>query len=173
MDPPGEGLLIRRARTSDRATLERFQQGIITAERPFDPQLRETGAQYYDIARMLENPDVHLLVAEHEGSPIACAFARIDTAKPWLRQAREAYLGLMYVEPSWRGRGVNARLLARLEDWCREQGINELRLDVYAANEPAVAAYRKAGFRTTLLEMRLTLDPAGANVDRELRQECE
>ena len=152
---------IRVAESADLATLERFQQGIVAAERPFDPLLRESGVRYYDIVAMLRDPAVHLLLAEAEGSPIGCGFARIDTAKPWLRHTREAYLGLMFVEPEWRGRGVNARLLAALSAWCRAQGVSELRLDVYADNAAALSAYRKAGFRPSMLEMRATLAPAG------------
>ena len=101
---------IRVAESADLATLERFQQGIVAAERPFDPLLRESGVRYYDIVAMLRDPAVHLLLAEAEGSPIGCGFARIDTAKPWLRHTREAYLGLMFVEPEWRGRGGNAQI---------------------------------------------------------------
>jgi GNAT superfamily N-acetyltransferase len=63
----------------------------------------------------------------------------------------------MFVEPDWRGRGVNARLIAALKEWCRANGVTELRLDVYADNEPAVRAYRKAGFRASMVEMRVTL----------------
>lgn len=149
---------IRVASGADLDTLNRFQQGIVAAERPFDPLLCDTGVQYYDIATMLMAPEVRLLVAEHDARVIGCAFARIEAAKPWLRHAHEAYMGLMFVEPAWRGRGVNAGLLCELQAWCRGRGIREVRLDVYADNIAAVSAYRKAGFRVNLLEMRMTLD---------------
>lgn len=150
-------VVLRPACVADLETLERFQQGIVSAERPFDPLLREGDVRYYDIATMLSDPDVRLLIAESENRPIGCAFARIDVPKPWLRHAREAYLGLMFVEPAWRGRGVNARLLAALAQWCRTRNVDELRLDVYAENAPAVRAYRKAGFRPSMVEMRMRL----------------
>jgi len=146
---------------ADLDTLERFQQGIVSAERPFDPLLRDSGVRYYDIAAMLADPAVHVLMAEADGLPIGCAFARIDVPKPWLRHTREAYLGLMFVEPAWRGRGVNARLLSALAQWCREQDVSELRLDVYAENASAVRAYHKAGFSPSMVEMRMTLASGG------------
>ena len=157
MDTHDDLITLRAASPMDLDTLERFQQGVIDAERQFDPKLRETGVQYYDIAQMLANPELQLLVAAHGERPIACAFARVEPAKPWLKHAREAYLGMMFVEPDWRGRGVNARLIAALKEWCRAHGVTELRLDVYADNEPAVRAYRKAGFRASMVEMRVTL----------------
>ena len=119
-------------------------------------------AQPWFLTHALGNCDpqgtVRLLVAEHDARVIGCAFARIEAAKPWLRHAHEAYMGLMFVEPAWRGRGVNAGLLCELQAWCRGRGIREVRLDVYADNIAAVSAYRKAGFRVNLLEMRMTLD---------------
>ena len=151
---------IRQATPADLDALERFQQGIIAAERPFDPLLRDRDVRYYDIAAMLADPAVHLLLAEADGGPVGCAFARIDVPKPWLRHPREAYMGLMFVEPAWRGQGVNAQLLAALKAWCRGQAVSELRLDVYADNAAAVRAYRKAGFRPSMLEMRATLASA-------------
>lgn len=155
-------LTLRVAASGDLEALERFQQGIVSAERAFDPLLRESDVRYYDIAAMLRDPGVHLLLAEAGGRPVGCAFARIDTAKPWLRHAREGYLGLMFVEESWRGRGVNARLIAVLEEWCRTQGVSEMRLEVYADNLAALRAYRKAGFRPSMLEMRKSGSDTGA-----------
>jgi GNAT superfamily N-acetyltransferase len=157
MDTHDDLIILRAASPMDLDTLERFQQGVIDAERQFDPMLREADVQYYDIAQMLANPELQLLVAAYGERPIACAFARVEPAKPWLKHAREAYLGMMFVEPDWRGRGVNARLIAALKEWCRAHGVTELRLDVYADNEPAVRAYRKAGFRASMVEMRVTL----------------
>ena len=156
-----DDVILRPACISDLDTLERFQQGIVSAERPFDPRLRESGVRYYDIAAMLTDPAVHVLMAEADGLPIGCAFARLDVPKPWFRHAREAYLGLMYVEPAWRGRGVNAGLLSALAQWCRTQQVSECRLDVYADNASAVRAYRKAGFTPSMVEMRMTLASGG------------
>lgn len=168
MRTPTNDIGIRPARIDDLEVLERFQQGVVTAERPFDPLLRETGARYYDIAGLLTNPDLRVLLAEHEGTAIACAFARIDTPRPWFRHTREAYLGLMYTEPDWRGRGVNARLIAALKAWCLEQGAQALRLEVYAGNTPAIAAYERAGFETCVLEMRLAIACADTARDGDL-----
>ncbi len=153
-------LTIRQATPADLDALERFQQGIIAVERRYDPLLRDRDVRYYDIAAMLADPAVCLLLAETDGVPVGCAFARIDVPKPWLRHAREAYMGLMFVEPAWRGQGVNTQLLTALKAWCREQGVSELRLDVYADNTSAVRAYRKAGFRPSMVEMRASLAPA-------------
>ncbi len=51
---------------ADLAALERFQQGVVSAERPYDPTLREGPVRYYDIAEMLSRGDVLFLVAESQ-----------------------------------------------------------------------------------------------------------
>jgi GNAT superfamily N-acetyltransferase len=152
----------RTATLQDIEALRRFEQGIVAAERPFDPTLREGAIQYYDLEAMLVAADVRFLAAERGGELIACGFARIDAAKPYLRHRRQAYLGLMYVEPRYRGQSINRGIVERLKDWCRERGVTELRLEVYNGNRIAVAAYEKAGFAKHMVEMRLGL---GARAD--------
>jgi len=148
---------IRVATAADLPALLKFEQGIVAAERPFDPTLREADVHYYDIAAMLADPGVRFLVAERNTQVVGCGFARIDAAKPYLRHRLQAYLGLMYVEPTRRGQGINGQIIDALKDWCAAQGVAELRLEVYAGNDGARHAYEKAGFTSHLLEMRLEL----------------
>jgi GNAT superfamily N-acetyltransferase len=162
MDTANAPTLFRTATPSDIEALRRFEQGIVAAERPFDPTLRDGAIQYYDLEAMLVAVDVRFLVAERSGELIGCGFARIDAAKPYLRHRQQAYLGLMYVDPRYRGQSINRGIVERLKDWCRERGVTELRLEVYNDNRIAVAAYEKAGFAKHMVEMRLGL---GATAD--------
>jgi GNAT superfamily N-acetyltransferase len=151
-------LHIRAARETDLGTLVRFQQGIVDAERRYDATLREGGIRYYDIEELVRAEHARFLIAEWDGVAVGCGFARIEAAKPYLKHARQAHLGLMYVDPAFRGRGVNARLLEELVAWCRSRGVRELRLEVYPDNVSARHAYEKAGFSGYMLEMRLALE---------------
>ncbi len=148
-------ILIRRATPADLQTLLRFEQGVVRAERPFDPTLGEGTIHYYDIAGMLASDDVEYLVADCGPRIIGCGFARIEPSKPFLKHARHAYVGLMYVEPEFRGAGVNAMILKSLKRWCRSRDVPEMRLEVYHGNQPAVRAYEKAGFEPLYIQMRL------------------
>jgi GNAT superfamily N-acetyltransferase len=152
-------IVIRAAREADLATVIRFQQGIVDAERPFDSTLREGGIRYYDLEELIRADNVLFVIAELDGLSIGCGFARIDAAKGFLKHVREGYLGLMYVDPAFRGRGVNAKILEQLTRWCRSQGATELRLEVYPDNASARSAYEKAGFTPYMLQMRLALPP--------------
>ena len=49
---------IRPAALADLPTLHQFEQGVITAERPMDPTIKEGPIQYYNLEAMLANPDI-------------------------------------------------------------------------------------------------------------------
>ena len=153
-------IIIRQADV-DLEILRQFEQGIIAAERPFTPVLKKDPIRYYDIEAMIGDPAVDLLIAEWKGEPVACGYARVEDAKPYYRTAKEAYLGMMYVVPQHRGKGLIGLILQSLKQKLGEKGISELRLDVFSANTTAISAYLKAGFRPHLLEMRTQISGSG------------
>jgi GNAT superfamily N-acetyltransferase len=150
-------IIIRRATTKDLETLLRFEQGVASAERPFDPTLKEGPIHYYDIRRMLNCGEVEFVVAESGVQIVGCGFARIEVAKPYLRHSAHAYFGLMYVEPAYRGGAVIAKIIDSLKLWCRSRNVAEMRLEVYHDNLAAVKAYERAGFSKLQIEMRMHL----------------
>ncbi len=147
-------ILIRQATMADMPTLLRFEQGVIQAERPFDPTLQDNTIHYYDIEQMITASHIELLVAEQNQQLIGSGYARIESAKPYLKHKQYAYLGFMYVDPAFRGLGVNQKIMKSLEEWVVLQGIAELRLDVYDNNVSALKAYQKSGFAKHLVNMR-------------------
>jgi ribosomal protein S18 acetylase RimI-like enzyme len=151
-------ITIRTAEPDDLATLLTFEQGIITAERPFDKTLKDGEIHYYDIAEMIKAPHIEVVVAEVNNEVVGSGYARIETSKVYLKHPKHAYLGFMYVKPEHRGKGINQKVLEALKQWAIGQGLTELRLDVYDENLPAVKAYEKAGFEKLLVEMRMGLN---------------
>ena len=148
---------IRKARLEDLNILLEFEQGIITAERPFDPTLKEGKINYYDIEKMITASHIEVLIAEIDSKIVGSGYARIETAKPYLNHDNYAYLGFMYTDPKHRGKGVNANIIEALKKWCQSQNITELRLDVYNDNPSAIRAYEKVGFKKHLVNMRVEL----------------
>jgi GNAT superfamily N-acetyltransferase len=148
---------IRKARLEDLNILLEFEQGIITAERPYDPTLKEGKINYYDIEKMITATHIEVVVAEIGAKIVGSGYARIETAKPYLNHDNYAYLGFMYTDPLHRGKGVNAIIIEALKEWCLSQKITELRLDVYNDNPSAIRAYEKVGFKKHLLNMRVDL----------------
>lgn len=150
-----EEIVIRQALLTDMETLLLFEQGVIAAERPFDPTLKEGHIHYYDLEELITAPHIELVVAEAGGQLIGSGYARIEETKPFYNHRQKAYLGFMYTLPSHRGKGVNRLIIDALKQWSLAQGITEMRLDVFYNNIAAITAYEKAGFTKNMIEMRM------------------
>lgn len=149
--------VIRPATQEDLPSLLECEQGIIVAERPFDITLKAGHIHYYDIGKVIRSDDGEVIVAEQEGQVVASGFVELLPAKAHLRHDRYAHICFMFVAPECRGQGLNKMIIDALLAWSKAQGVNEVRLDVYAGNEAAIKAYQKAGFTSHLIEMRKSI----------------
>ncbi|QRR00671.1 GNAT family N-acetyltransferase [Dyadobacter sandarakinus] len=151
-------IIIREARAGELPALLAFEQGIIEAERPFDETFVSGDFHYYNLEVMIANEQAAVIVAELNGELIGSGNARIMPARPYNHFKQYAFLGFMYVQPAHRGKGINSMIIAELVRWAYSKGLYEVRLQVYAENAPAIAAYEKVGFKKHLTEMRLSTD---------------
>jgi ribosomal protein S18 acetylase RimI-like enzyme len=150
-------MMIRAAGLTDLKTLLEFEQGVINAERPFDPTIKRGNTHYYDLERMITNDNTALVIAELNGEIIGCGYALIENAKSCFEYTQYSYLGFMYVKPEHRGEGVNKKIIDALKQWSLSKGIHELRLQVYCNNVAAIKAYEKAGFSKLFVTMRMKI----------------
>jgi GNAT superfamily N-acetyltransferase len=92
-------------------------------------------------------------IAERDGLPLGSVFlvqARDDASgKP---ECGTAQLRLLIVEPSARGLGVGARLVAECERFARQAGYERIRLWTQASLLAARAIYVKSGYRLVATE---------------------
>ena len=146
---------IRRATQEDLPTLLDFEQGIVTAERPYDPTLDSDPISYYDLHELIDSESAEVLVAEYNKKIVASGFARIKKARHYLNHENYALLGFMFTIPEFRGKGINKEITEALKKWSFAKGLKEIRLTVYEDNIDAIKAYDKAGFKKHLIEMRL------------------
>ncbi|MGI9531108.1 GNAT family N-acetyltransferase [Lutimonas sp.] len=147
--------LIRKANLIDLPTLLEFEQSLIQAERPMDVTIKEGKISYYDIAAFIKDPMSEVLLIEHGNEIVASGYAQIKKDRHYLKHDLQGYLGFMYVSEDHRGKGLNKRIVDNLILWCKEKGVNEIRLAVYQENPSAIKAYEKAGFSKHLITMRL------------------
>lgn len=150
-------ILIRRAVAADIETLRNFERGIVAAERPFDPTIIPGDVSYYDLPALVASDDAFVAIAESGGAPAGCGFARRAASRAFTEPAHHAYVGLLYVAPPHRGQGTARMIIERLSEWALENGLVEMRLEVYPENAKAVRAYGRAGFSPYMLEMRRRL----------------
>jgi len=147
-------IAIRPATITDLPKLAEFLQFLVDAERPFDPTLKEGEIFYYNVEEFISDEKSELLVIDYNHQIIGCGYAQIRSAKPYQKFESFGYLGFMFVNPEFRGNGLNNLLLNDLKKWILSQGISEVRLEVYSENESAIKAYEKAGFKQILTTMR-------------------
>lgn len=150
-------IAVRLAKETDLAVLLEFEQGIVTAERPFDPSLKSGTIHYYDLLALIKSPVAAVFVAVVDSEIVGSGSVKILAGEPYQNFDNYAYLGFMYVKPALRGKGINKLVLEEIVNWSRSNGIKELRLDVYDENTVAKNAYLKAGFTASLLRMRMEI----------------
>lgn len=150
--------IIRIATLKDLTVLLRFEQGVIEAERPFDPTIKEGEITYYDISELITSPNSEVFVAEIENEIVASGYAKIKTDRHYLKHEKQGYLGFMYVSEDHRGKQLNKHIIDALLQWCKSRNIFEIRLDVYDDNFPALSAYQKVGFKKHMINMRLDIE---------------
>lgn len=150
-------IAFRTATEADIPLLREFEQKLINHERSVEPTVKkEVPLTYYDIPKMLTETDkVLMLIAEVDGEPAGCGFARIRPSENCYTYSQHGYLGLIYVEESQRGQNVGGKIIDKLVEWLHEHNINDVILRVYAANVSAVKAYEKYGFAHYVHEMKL------------------
>ena len=100
----------------------------------YEETLEQTEADFRDRLSG-EAPSVLALV---EGQPVAMGGGWLDI-EGWL------HVVSMWVEPSWRGRGVGRQVLGRLVSWATAHGLR-VHLDVTVGNNGARALYEHFGF---------------------------
>lgn len=154
-------IIIRNATLSDLDVLLAFEQELIKAERPFDKTIRRDPVTYYDLKEMILDKEVAVVVAQINSTIVSCGAAVIKRARSYLDHEEYANFGFMYTLPAYRGMRINKKILDTLRTWALSKGYKEMRLTVYSDNIPAIKAYKKAGFVSHILEMRLPEDQNG------------
>jgi len=148
-------ITFRSATPDDLPVLLEFEQGIVTAERPFDPTLAPDPISYYDLGVLIKSADAEVVVAVSGNELIGSGYVKVVKSKPYLTHEFHGYIGFMFVASEHRGKGIIQGLTEELIVWAKAKGLTEVRLEVYDENASAVRAYKKAGFTKNLVEMRM------------------
>ena len=151
-------LQFRTATLEDLPVLYQFEQGIITAERPFDPTLKPDPINYYDLKALILSDTAQVIVAVIDDEIIASGYAKILQGEPFHKHNDYAYLGFMFVKPAHRGKGIIQGIVDELKLWTKANHLYEIRLEVYDDNDAAIRAYEKSNFKKHMIEMRMLIE---------------
>ncbi|HXE66067.1 MAG TPA: N-acetyltransferase [Rhodanobacteraceae bacterium] len=99
-----------------------------------------------EVAELIANPDVRLLLAERDGQLLACCvIERLSN-----EHAGDAYFGMFSVRPEAQGNGTGRALLAEGERVARDEWqCRTMRMSVIDVRDELIAWYERRGYRRT------------------------
>lgn len=150
-------VMIKEADFSDIEDLKAFEQELISYERGIEPTLIQSGKiSYYDIPSLLaDKENAYILIIKDNNLSIGCGFIEIKKNEPYYVDDFYGYIGLIYIDPKYRGKKLSSLLTHKLIKWAHNKDIYEVRLKVYASNKKAIQAYEKHNFVPYIYEMKL------------------
>lgn len=151
---------IRKAEQKDTAAILVLMKQLIDQHAALDKYYK-TFAQHRSlksyVANAIKNSDQLPLVAEINDKVVGYFLAEIQEAPYY---SSEKFIGVVAdaaVDYKYRRRGILTELFKEAMARFKEKGVNYLELWVDARNAPAVAAWRKLGFKDYKLRLRRTL----------------
>jgi GNAT superfamily N-acetyltransferase len=133
------GFVIRKAQVADAEEISRLAAEL---GYPIDPE-----DIAFRLADLLGWPDHAVRVAEGEGGKLAGWIHA--GAVGWLQSGSYAEIGGLIVDPSMRGRGIGAQLVAAASNWAASLGFEELRVRSNVVRAEAHRFYQRLGFVAT------------------------
>ena len=166
MTPPASqtGPIVRRATSADLPRIGRLGALLIEEHHDFDSRRflaarQRTPTDYASFLRTkLEDPDVAVLVADHNGDVIGYAYAAVEGYDYMALRGPAGVLHDVIVDPEHRGRGVGRLLLDATLAYLKSRGAPRVVLSTAEGNEPAQRLFASVGFRRTMIEMTRELD---------------
>ncbi len=148
---------IRSGSTLDRALLVKFMQR--TYQDMFPQQdfthLSQTVRQYLSSDTPLwwveYSADKKQQVDIFPTRPIACLW--MGNAIDQISGLRHAHIFLLYVTPEHRRKGIGTALMQYAENWAKQRGDNQIALQVFQTNTPALNLYNQLGYQIQSLWM--------------------
>jgi GNAT superfamily N-acetyltransferase len=152
-------MTIRLATLADLPALGRLGALLMRTHYEFDPQrFMNAGTDAADgyvwfLERQLEDSNVVVYVAEHEGEVVGYVYAGIEPIS-WKELRDECgFIHDVVVDERGRRGGTATALIDKAIEWMRERGMPRVMLWTAEKNAGAQQLFSKLGFRRTMIEM--------------------
>lgn len=111
-----------------------------------------------EFKKTIKNKNWMILIAEKDGKPAGCCKALIRSVGDdvWAPM-KLIFIYEMYVDPTFRHMGIANGLMNEIKNIASQIGANQIELDVWSFNEPAVKLYEKFGFTPQRIKMELKI----------------
>jgi ribosomal protein S18 acetylase RimI-like enzyme len=147
---------IRPARPEDAGALGELSHRAATVDAPAWMTVHSIEEETAFIGSLIDQADPRrLILVAVDGQDRVLGGAGVTRSNDGEPRAHLNSIGVM---PGAEGRGIARALLAAIEAWCREQGLDELTLDVYPSNQRARRLYEGVGFETQWHRLRKRIE---------------
>lgn len=155
---------VRPATAADRPALGRYGAALMRQHHAADPRRflttdnPEAGYGGFLVSQLTDE-ETRVLVAERDGVVIGYLYASLEGTSWRDLRGPCGFVHDVYVDEAARGQGVGRRLVEAAVEWIRGHGMTEVVLWSKSGNAPAQRLFAALGFRPTLLEMTLDVEP--------------
>jgi len=114
------------------------------------PESYEGSELNQTLAEIIQEDDAAIFVAEVAQQLVGLVevYLRQDGPNPLRVSRRYGYLQSLMVDERFRRRGVGARLMETAQQWARERGVVEMRLEIWEFEAGPLRFYEACGYRT-------------------------
>lgn len=107
------------------------------------------------ILSIIADPEAGLFVAESEGQIVGAVDIRIHEAPavPIFRPRHFAFVDAIIVRGTHQRSGIGLALMEQAYRWARDNGLDQVALNVWEFNQGAIAFYEQLGYTTTSRRM--------------------
>lgn len=154
-------MIIRSAKKSDLGGLMKLLEEMVIYHRKIDQYYKEF-SKYSglkdEVESWLSNKEMKVLVAEDGGNLIGYAQISAEDAPTYASVPKIGVVYDMYVQDSYRRKGIADMLFSEALDWFRLKKIKNIELSVDSRNTAGVKYWESMGFSTYKFRMRMDLD---------------
>jgi GNAT superfamily N-acetyltransferase len=156
---------IRRAERRDLPAVGRLGAMLIETHYAFDRQrflapTPDAASGYaWFLGNVLESDDATVFVAEDNGEIVGYTFVALEPLSWKELRGPAGFVHDVGVREDARRTGIGRQLMQRAIEWLRERGAPRVILWTAAPNTTAHHLFRAIGFRDTMIEMTMELDP--------------
>ena len=151
--------VIRRATAKDLPAIGKLGALLVRAHHEFDaerfmaatPRTEQGYASF--LGTQLDESDVIVLVAEHEGGVVGYTYSGVEGTDYMSLRGPAGVLYDIVVDTAHRGKGIGRQLLEATLAALHERGVPRVVLSTAQRNEGAQKLFERAGFRRTMIEM--------------------
>jgi ribosomal protein S18 acetylase RimI-like enzyme len=153
---------IRNAIASDVPQVLPMVAKICALHEKWDPAkygFLENPAERYSrwLGTRVDDPRSVFLVADRNPGLVGFLIGMVETEIPIYRLKEFGFIHDLWVEEQYRNEGIGRQLVMLAVERFTAMGMEQVRLDTAAANDPARSLFRSCGFRASVVEMLLEI----------------